>query len=1099
MNRQSKSRRRFLKLVSLTGIFTAVKTSAQRIIRPVENLAISNVQDKLNYISVQLLRPEDLLALELRFYNFSLSKTFLQKKSDPAYLMVIFQPQSMLEQAWDETVSGLATPTLPGKIILSGPSRLVFKIPSSVSLLNLNKPQELLMWENLELVVNERARPAEQSTTHLDNFKPLKDLNIKFQVNEPSTLPAKKSYTKDERRIVTEQQIKLIENNRNLIPRIERVNPETAKGPVYPPGEMETSLEIPVHLYLSPTKYAGWKHNILLKSEPGILKSSNKIFELWHTRMGLLKNKTVLEDDTFHDEIILRALWADDANVKYNDNTITEESVHPQVGKTSMTNLDRHKIVHESSNFKISKFVPQPIKVRKLFLTTLGAWLDSQFTVERKKLEAAGIIGHLNVLSWRHIQTMGREHYVEVVTAGNILPFGHEAVLVKITERKPHQATNTAANFQRMLIIITEPEKFYNYKDAAGKFMNFCFASVEILNTVSPILDPVKTSFLSGSKTNTNNKEFIITSGNKEVQFKIRGKDLEGNIVDFSIPLVYISTEETGDSSKVKALVNRYGAFGAVNNTASLNGQKLALAPKDDNSIDTSFSAYNATFGMMEYQNTDEPQGFLPTLQRVEIIEPSYQRITGSAEPVAVSLVDTLDEANKGQVFAKFEETAFVNFNGNADKTGGFISPNIVLKGLSRAIGAFGGDVEKFKAAMPDASDFFKAAGFPEPKLFGIFKLSDIIKFILPGEDFYKKISLEDRLNHAGIPLFNTTELKDAYITYYALKPEVKTLTLGKIAAFQPTSSKSFVIQSQIKTWKDKSKAPEFSSFAELKDFQIGVVQLGSEYLINLKFEKVRFDITHGKKPDISVKMKDPGMAFGGPLKFVNVLNSIIPMDGFSDPPYLDVTPSGVKCGYSQAVPNLQLGAFTLANISLGAEVNLPFTGAPLTFSFRFCEKHQPFTLTYAFLGGGGYFGLELDLSGIRQIDAALEMGAAASLNFGVASGAVSVMAGIYFKMTFEDGQNSTQLTGYVRINGAVCVLGLVTASILLCMALTYLIDKNKAYGEAELKIKVEVAFFSKTVTLRTQRSFSGSGNDPNFSKCVSKEEWQEYCASFAA
>ena len=57
---------------------------------------------------------------------------------------------------------------------------------------------------------------------------------------------------------------------------------------------------------------------------------------------------------------------------------------------------------------------------------------------------------------------------------------------------------------------------------------------------------------------------------------------------------------------------------------------------------------------------------------------------------------------------------------------------------------------------------------------------------------------------------------------------------------------------------------------------------------------------------------------------------------------------------------------------------------------------------------------MEIDLQGIRMIEASLEFGAAVSINLGVASGGVSIMAGIYFKMELVDGQNSTTLTGYV-------------------------------------------------------------------------------------
>jgi hypothetical protein len=46
---------------------------------------------------------------------------------------------------------------------------------------------------------------------------------------------------------------------------------------------------------------------------------------------------------------------------------------------------------------------------------------------------------------------MGREHYVEIVDAGNIMPFGHEAVLIKITERNHMQAPEQPLIFKEQL------------------------------------------------------------------------------------------------------------------------------------------------------------------------------------------------------------------------------------------------------------------------------------------------------------------------------------------------------------------------------------------------------------------------------------------------------------------------------------------------------------------------------------------------------------------------------------------------------------------------------------------------------------------------
>ena len=56
--------------------------------------------------------------------------------------------------------------------------------------------------------------------------------------------------------------------------------------------------------------------------------------------------------------------------------------------------------------------------------------------------------------------------------------------------------------------------------------------------------------------------------------------------------------------------------------------------------------------------------------------------------------------------------------------------------------------------------------------------------------------------------------------------------------------------------------------------------------------------------------------------------------------------------------------------------------------------------ITVGFLGGGGFFALGVSAKGVDQIEAAIEFGGNLSLNLGIASGGVYIMAGIYFKMT---------------------------------------------------------------------------------------------------
>jgi hypothetical protein len=348
------------------------------------------------------------------------------------------------------------------------------------------------------------------------------------------------------------------------------------------------------------------------------------------------------------------------------------------------------------------------------------------------------------------------------------------------------------------------------------------------------------------------------------------------------------------------------------------------------------------------------------------------------------------------------------------------------------------------------------------------------------------------------IPVLKTFENDTSVTTQYIWKGGAKpTMTAGIVTVTCNEPDNTISVVTNYVQRKNSSSKPLFSTASAINNFNVTLAGL-----IQVNFTQVGFSVDNNAKVDVNIQMQPKPIKFLGVLSFINDFEKLIPAQGFSDPPFLDVTTAGVKTGYSMSVPDLQLGAFTLSNISLGAYVNLPFNGDALTVGFNFCERNQPFTLTISALGGGGFFGFELDFKGIRQIEAALEFGAAVAINLGVAKGRVSIMGGIYFKMVFKDDKNDIQLTGYVRMNGCLSIIGLIKASVEFYMALTALMTGDKCtsvYGEVTVKIKVSVAFFSKTVSIHTSREFAGAGNDPNFQMMHTKEDWLNYCSTFAA
>jgi hypothetical protein len=328
-------------------------------------------------------------------------------------------------------------------------------------------------------------------------------------------------------------------------------------------------------------------------------------------------------------------------------------------------------------------------------------------------------------------------------------------------------------------------------------------------------------------------------------------------------------------------------------------------------------------------------------------------------------------------------------------------------------------------------------------------------------------------------------------------------------ALFRANDKRGFLVAVEAKVKKNGQSAPKIGVVCSLKNFDLVLIAPAS--FIELNFDKIEFRIDSGAKMDVDVLLSD--IKFVGPLSFVETLRDLIPLDGFSDPPFLDITPQGVDAGFSLALPNIAVGMFSLTNLSLGAGFTVPFIGQPLSVRFNFCTREQPFNLTVTLFGGGGFFGITLDPHGIQILEAAFEFGASISIDFGVASGGVYVMAGLYFRME----QDACSLTGYFRLGGHVDVLGLITASLELYLALCYEFETGKCVGTAKLTIEIEVFIFSGSVTITCQKKFSGSNGDPTFRDVMGVDPslplaqelaaitsatvypWRDYCEAFAA
>ncbi|SMC14066.1 hypothetical protein [Roseovarius aestuarii] len=339
--------------------------------------------------------------------------------------------------------------------------------------------------------------------------------------------------------------------------------------------------------------------------------------------------------------------------------------------------------------------------------------------------------------------------------------------------------------------------------------------------------------------------------------------------------------------------------------------------------------------------------------------------------------------------------------------------------------------------------------------------------------------------------------------------PEIANWPDTSTPLFRANDKKGLVVAVEGKVKKNGASSPQISVSCSLRSFDLVLIAPAS--FIELNFDKISFAIDSAAKMDVDVVLSD--IKFVGPLSFVETLRDLIPLDGFSDPPYLDITTEGIHAGFDIALPTVAVGVLNISNLSLGAGFTVPFIGQPLSVGFNFCTREQPFCLTVYCFGGGGFFGITIDPQGVQILEAAFEFGASLSVDFGVASGGVEVMAGIYFRMEQDDAS----LTGYFRLGGHVNVLGLISASLELYLELEYEFSSGKCTGRASLTIEVSVLFFSGSVTIKCEKKFAGSNGDPSLREMMGHQPdlpleqelvaisgpdvdygWREYAEAFA-
>ncbi|HEV2707286.1 MAG TPA: hypothetical protein VGV59_15300 [Pyrinomonadaceae bacterium] len=1033
-----------------------------------------NLIQDLAGVPISVLRAEDLLALTFEFRNLSLvesasagRKLQRTKPDETAFIIVRFPPQHIAEEVFGEAVplgpiigrhalprfivarfqsdkGGLEIP-IRGRV--AGESQLAFRVPDNVQEIPYTLAS-LLDWERFEPRIHPKALLPPPPPPELGIAEILSTIEGQpFPAGAP-TEPLALNLLKD--------------------------SPYTV-------------IEAPYKLFLSPNEAAAWAH-----ARKAVTHGERT--ELWHTRLGVRGTDGQAEAADHPDAV-------DERNDYYRTLRAILAFSKDDPFSLPLTPEQRAEMVSLTINTENSR--ARYIRARRLMLTTLGAWMDTHYAAEPPE--------GFNVEEWIHRATLGRDHYVRVVTKGFLFPFGHRASSITITERKfrqiggGEQAGQVGAFlFKHTFIVVRQPLKRYGdrvLKASSGKFgdKSTNFAGEEVVQRMFPFRSVRLTTLITPELEVPVENEFIRVKeqGGQPFQFHMIAEDLEGRAVEFTAPLIFVPNSDALSASGASKAQSKYEGSGDARRRP-LNGQKVAFAQSTDGQGATSFETSTITFdGFVSQQaaipNMDEP-AFVPVVTESGVRLQSVEQLVGGGAQTAIRYQDIylregFSASNAGEVFVKLSGGGVpLDFASKSDRAGGLATPNLNIDGLSRKFGPIA-NADALAVGQFNPATFFDTS---RAKLLGGIGLHEIIASGFGDAKIPKLLNTVVR-DVGGVPTANQTEL--------LWEPPVQSDPLN---FFQPQANGRLRLQATLVTPLD-GREPTYAATGSMKDFRLSFFDL---VLIN--FESFEFIARSGKKLDVSVILENPGaVTFGGPLSFLNVLAAVLPADGFSDPPSLDISPGGVTVGYTLALPSIEAGAWGFRDLSVSAGLTVPFTGDPARLRFAFGERQNPFQVIVYGVTGGGFFALHVGLGGIETVEAAFELGGSLGLNLGVASGALAVMIGIYMTLeTSGANQNQVFLAGYVRLSGAVSVLGLVTVSVEFFLQLGYDFGSKKLRGEASMTVRVKVLFFSKKVTIRVEREFEPPVAPPvgqlqgevetTLAHLSHEDAWERYCAAFA-
>jgi hypothetical protein len=273
---------------------------------------------------------------------------------------------------------------------------------------------------------------------------------------------------------------------------------------------------------------------------------------------------------------------------------------------------------------------------------------------------------------------------------------------------------------------------------------------------------------------------------------------------------------------------------------------------------------------------------------------------------------------------------------------------------------------------------------------------------------------------------------------------------------------------------------------ARLENFTLGIFKES----LNVEFESLEYSLALNRRGSLVPKIAD--VHFANQLAFIENLRTVLSglLDDFGIK--IEIDAARIKIvqviALPPAVPGkepqpLLVGPAIITNLSFQWGIICPIIGRDsLSAFFGLSSREHPCMVSVPPYGGKFYALIEVTTTGVRLFEVSIEYGGIIPVEFSIARGEVSLMAGFFFMQSVAGGVSQFEVAAFAKLTGRLNVARIIDFDGLIRVTLRYVGGAGEYLeGRTDVSVSTRIGLFRVSYGFSATRRETRSEDSSRF------------------